>query len=105
MDVAGLVLAVALVIGLFFTLLLNRELIRVYRESDSQRRRVMFTRVLPIILGLSALVLGGAIVGAMTGHGALVGAIVTTVAMMALLMVAMLVALAVGIVRGERPGR
>jgi hypothetical protein len=104
-DVAGLVLAVALVIGLSFTLLLNRELIQGYRESDSQRRRLILTRVLPIALGISALMLGGAIAGAMIGHGAFVGAIVTAAAMMGVSVVAMLVVLAVAVVRGVREER
>jgi hypothetical protein len=101
-DIAGLILAAVLVVGASFTLVLNRELIRVYRESDSQRRRLMLTRVLPMALGISALMLGGAIAGAMTGHGAFVGAIVTAAAIMWLSVVAMLVVLAVAVVRGVR---
>lgn len=72
-----MILAAALVVGASFTLLLYKSLFQLYREMDSRQRRLLFTRVLPIFLAVAAVMIGGAIAGEATGHGAFIGVLVT----------------------------
>lgn len=100
--VGVLVLVAVFVVGTSFTLLMYRSLFQVYREADKDRQRLLFTRALPIFVGLFAVQGGGAAAGALTGRGALVGLLVTSAALMSAGVVAIVVMLIAKGIRGPR---
>jgi hypothetical protein len=75
-------------------------------EEQAHRRHLMYTRGLPFVAGVLAVLAAGALVGAnLLGgdNGWLIGAIVTAVGLMSLALSGFVVAMIVLGVQGERP--
>lgn len=83
---------------------LEREYARSPRSHGRSLRRLFLTRVLPYVLLLVLIQLGGAWVGAATGHGAMSGLVVVSLALMGTLAVGAVVAAVFVGLRGARRG-